>query len=60
MIFYALWSLVKPFIDPVTRTKVVFIEEKEATALFPKYFDPKVGLGSTYLDPKPPALSLIM
>lgn len=39
-LFYGLWAIVRPFVDPVTREKVVFVYKRED---FTKYFDPKVG-----------------
>lgn len=41
-IFYGLWKLVCPFIDPVTKEKVVFLYEKEAKDEFAKAFTPEV------------------
>ncbi|MEW5312227.1 MAG: hypothetical protein WDW38_003874 [Sanguina aurantia] len=51
-LFNAIWSLVRPFIDPVTREKVVFVTEKHAAREFTKHFNMQVfpkelgGLGS--------------
>ncbi|MEW5303023.1 MAG: hypothetical protein WDW36_005755 [Sanguina aurantia] len=36
--FYALWALVCPFIDPVTKTKIVFLTKEQALQEFPKLF----------------------
>ncbi|MEW5316123.1 MAG: hypothetical protein WDW38_007509 [Sanguina aurantia] len=41
LLFRAVWAIVKPFIDPVTRTKVVFINEHQAADIFVENFDPK-------------------
>jgi hypothetical protein len=41
-VFYALWAMVQPFIDPVTREKVQFIEKKEALEQFTKDIDADV------------------
>ncbi|GLC33863.1 hypothetical protein PLESTB_000812300 [Pleodorina starrii] len=41
-IFYGLYKMVYPFIDPVTREKVKFIYEKDAEAEFLAAFDPSV------------------
>ncbi|KAG2496602.1 hypothetical protein HYH03_005424 [Edaphochlamys debaryana] len=38
-IFFALWKLVYPFIDPVTREKVKFVYEKDAERDFKQGFD---------------------
>lgn len=45
MIFYGLWKMVSPFIDPVTREKVVFVLEKDAAGAFTKDIDAQVRQG---------------
>ncbi|KAG2424190.1 hypothetical protein HXX76_014723 [Chlamydomonas incerta] len=40
VIFYGLWKLVYPFIDPVTREKVQFVYEKDAEKDFTEGFEP--------------------
>lgn len=42
LLFRAVWAIVKPFIDPVTRTKVFFVNKHEAADIFADNFDPKV------------------
>lgn len=34
-----LWRLLSPFIDPITRAKVVFVPKKKATEIFTEHFE---------------------
>ena len=42
--FWTLWHLVSPFIDPETKQKVVFVSSKSAISEFQKAIDPLVSL----------------
>eukprot|EP00877_Chromochloris_zofingiensis_P001376 jgi/Chrzof1/11239/Cz05g29020.t1 len=42
VLFWSLWKIVQPFVDPVTRQKVVFVYKKEAEQEFAQVFDPEV------------------
>ncbi|GIL65657.1 hypothetical protein Vafri_19234 [Volvox africanus] len=42
VVFYGIYKMVYPFIDPVTREKVRFVYEKDAQAEFLSAFDPQV------------------
>ncbi len=42
--FWTLWQLVSPFIDPETKQKVVFVSSKSAISEFQKAIDPSVSL----------------
>ena len=42
LLFYGLWQLVKPFVDPVTKAKVHFLYKVDAKVEFDKAFDPQV------------------
>lgn len=42
--FWTLWHLVSPFIDPETKQKVVFVSSKSAIAEFQKAIDPSVSV----------------
>jgi len=42
--FWTLWHLVSPFIDPETKQKVVFVSSKSAISEFQKAIDPSVSL----------------
>ncbi|KXZ55383.1 hypothetical protein GPECTOR_3g51 [Gonium pectorale] len=39
LIFYGLWKMLLPFIDPVTREKISFVYDKDAVADFSAAFD---------------------
>lgn len=45
--FWALWQLVSPFIDPVTREKVTFVSSKSAVQEFQQAIDPSVSSHNT-------------
>jgi hypothetical protein len=42
-VFWGLWSVVKGFVDPVTRKKIVFVGKAERQAVFGELFEPQVG-----------------
>ncbi len=42
--FWTLWHLVSPFIDPETKQKVVFVSSKSAISEFQKAIDPSVSV----------------
>ena len=42
--FWAVWQLVTPFIDPETKEKVVFVSSKSAIHEFQQAIDPSVSL----------------
>lgn len=61
MLFWSLWKIVQPFVDPVTRQKVVFVYKKEAEQEFAQVFDPEVSNGMTYAAGNmPPMVALRM
>mmetsp|Transcript_25556 Transcript_25556/g.55666 ORF Transcript_25556/g.55666 Transcript_25556/m.55666 type:complete len:272 (+) Transcript_25556:98-913(+) len=41
-LFYGLWKIVSPFVDPVTKTKVVFLYRENAPSVFEQEFDKDV------------------
>lgn len=41
--FWTIWQLVSPFIDPETKQKVVFVSSKSAIAEFQKAIGPSVS-----------------
>jgi len=42
MVFWGLWSVVKGFVDPVTRKKIVFANKSEGKAVFEDLFESQV------------------
>ena len=42
--FWAVWQLVSPFIDPATKEKVTFVSSKSAIQEFQDAIDPSVSL----------------
>lgn len=42
--FWAVWQLVSPFIDPATKEKVTFVNSKSAIKEFQDAIDPSVSL----------------
>ena len=42
--FWAVWQLVTPFIDPETKEKVSFVNSKSAIHEFQQAIDPSVSL----------------
>ena len=42
--FWAIWQLVSPFIDPATKEKVTFVSSKSAIEEFQDAIDPSVSL----------------
>lgn len=42
--FWGLWQLVSPFIDPETKDKVVFVSSKTAIKEFQEAIDPSVSI----------------
>lgn len=41
--FWAVWQLVSPFIDPATKEKVTFVSSSSAVQEFQKAIDPSVS-----------------
>lgn len=47
--FWGLWQLVSPFIDPETKSKVVFVSSKSAIKEFQEAIDLSVSIVSSSL-----------
>ena len=48
IIFYALWRMVQPFIDPVTKEKVTFVSGQSAVKEFQAVYPPDVSSLALY------------
>ena len=42
-VFWGLWAVVKGFVDPVTRKKIVFASKSEGKAVFEELFESQVS-----------------